>query len=113
MNSISRAESRRSKRMIVDLPLVVRGDTQDKRPFQEKTFTITVNAHNGLIVLENSVALGQKIVLMNPNTWDEREARVVYIGSSHAGLAKVGVEFTRPAPEFWSISSPPGDLSIP
>src|ERR1700747_1074997 len=87
---------RRSKRVIVDVPLVIRGDAEGKRPFREETFTLTVSAHGGLLVLENRVALGQKIVLMNPKTWDEREATIAFLGPPYAGLATVGVQFEQP-----------------
>jgi hypothetical protein len=103
---------RRSKRVIVDVPLVIRGEAEGKRPFREETFTLTVSAHGGLLVLENRVALGQKIVLMNPKTWDEREATIAFLGPPYAGLATVGVQFEQPAPEFWAIPSPPADWNI-
>jgi hypothetical protein len=109
---VSPSGSRRSKRVILDVPLVIRGETCDKRPFRENTFTITVNAHGGLLVLENPVALGQKVVLMNPKNWDEREATIAFVGPTYAGLATIGIEFARPAPEFWAISSPPPDWNL-
>lgn len=103
---------RRSKRVIVDVPLVIRGVADDEHPFREETFTLTVSAHGGLLVLENKVALGQTIVLMNPKNWDEREATVAFLGPPYAGLATVGVQFSRPAPEFWAIDSPPPDWNV-
>lgn len=111
-NSIPPSGLRRSKRLILDVPLVIRGEVEDKGLFREETFTLTVSAHGGLVVMENQVALGQKVVLMNPKTWDEREATIVFLGPPYAGLAKVGVQFARPAPEFWAISSPPPDWDL-
>jgi len=108
-NSTSLSGLRRSKRVIVDVPLVICGQTEQDRPFREETFTLTVSAHGGLVVLENRVALGQKILLMNPKTWDEREATIAFLGTPYAGLSKVGFEFASPAPDFWAISSPPPD----
>lgn len=110
-NSGAHSALRRSKRVILDVPLVIRGKREDQCPFREETFTITINAHGGLLVLENRVALGQKIVLMNPKNWDEREATIAFLGPPYAGLATVGVEFARPAPEFWALSAPPADWS--
>lgn len=110
--SVAPSALRRSKRVIVDVPLVIRGEAEDKRPFREETFTLTVSAHGGLVVLENRVALGQKILLMNPKTWDEREGTVAFLGPPYAGLATVGIQFARPAPEFWAISSPPPDWKV-
>lgn len=111
-NPVGPSGLRRSKRVIVDVPLVIRGEAEGKPPFREETFTLTISAHGGLVVLENQVALGQKVVLMNPKTWDEREATIAFLGPPYAGLATVGVQFARPAPEFWAISSPPADWSL-
>ncbi len=104
--------ARRSQRVLLDVPIVVRGESKDNRSFQEETFTITVSAHGALLVLASTVELGQKVVLMNPKNWDEREGRVAHLGRPYAGLAEVGIEFTRPAPEFWSISPAPADWSL-
>lgn len=97
---------RRSERVLLDMPVVVRGESGD-RAFQEETFTVTVSAHGALLMLETNVALGQKLMVMNPKNRDEREARVAYKGAVHAGLAQVAVEFAAPAPEFWQMDSPP------
>jgi len=98
---------RRSERVLLDLPVVVCGESPDQRPFQEETFTITVSAHGALVMMATKVALRQKLVMMNPKNWDEREGRVAYIGSPHAGLSQVAVEFTQPSPGFWPIGDPP------
>lgn len=111
-NSVAPTGFRRSQRLILDIPLVVRGGAEDHRPFREETFTLTVSAHGGLVVLEHRVALGQKIVLMNPKTWDELEATIASLGPPYAGLATVGFQFIRPAPEFWAVSSPPPDWNL-
>jgi hypothetical protein len=111
-NSVPLSGLRRSKRVILDVPLVIRGEAEDKRPFREETFTLTISAHGGLVVLENRVALGQTVVLMNPKTWDEREGTIAFLGPPYAGLATVGIQFAQPAPEFWAISSPPTDWNL-
>jgi hypothetical protein len=103
---------RRSRRVILDVPLAIRGEAEDQRPFQEETFTITVSAHGALVVLEKKVRLGQKVVLMNPKNWDEREGTITFLGLCYAGLWKVGIQFTQPSPEFWLISSPPSDWNL-
>jgi hypothetical protein len=100
------ADRRRSPRMLVDVPLVIRGESPEKKPFREETFTISVSAHGALVVLAAKVAVGQMLVLMNPQTHDEREGRVARSGSPYGGLAQVAVEFARPAPAFWPASRP-------
>lgn len=102
---------RRSERVLLDLPVVVRGES-GSRTFQEETFTVTISAHGALLMLEANVSLGQKLVVMNPKNWDEREARVAYKGPVHAGLAQVAVEFSKPSPEFWQMDSLPENWTV-
>ncbi|MGA2508998.1 MAG: PilZ domain-containing protein [Candidatus Acidiferrales bacterium] len=103
------AGQRRSERVLLDVPVVIRGEGADHRAFQEETFTITVSAHGALVMLATKVALGQKLVLMNPQNWDERDGRVAYVGADRAGLAQVAIEFAQKAAEFWPVHSPPAD----
>ncbi|SRR6266849_10993759 len=103
---------RRSERLLLDVPLFISGESEDRRTFREETFTLTVSAHGALVMLATRVVLGQRVVLMNPKNSDEREGTVAYLGPAYAGLAKVAIEFTKPAPEFWSISSPPPDWNL-
>lgn len=100
---------RRSERVLYDTQVVIRGESTNRQNFQEETFTVTVSAHGALVLLAAKVKLGQKLVVRNATSQDEREGRVAYLGPVHAGLAQVAVEFTRPAPEFWAVSSPPPD----
>jgi hypothetical protein len=100
-------ERRRSERLLLDVALVVRGESEESKPFQEKTFTISVSAHGTLLVLATKVALGQSLLLSNPQTQDKVEGRVVRFGSPYAGLAQVGIDFAQPAPEFWPVESLP------
>ncbi len=102
-------EHRRSQRLLLDVPLIVRGQSTKQQSFQEETFTIVVSPHGALVVLAAEVAVGQRLLLMNPETRDEREGHVAYLGPPYGGLNQVGIEFTRPSPEFWPISSPPND----
>lgn len=94
-------ERRRSERRVLDVPILVVDDSAGDQGFKEQTFTISVNAHGALVVLSTRVALGQRLRLRDPETQREIEARVVRFGPPFGGLARVGVEFTRPAPDFW------------
>jgi hypothetical protein len=101
--------ARRSERVLLDVPVVIRGSSSDQHPFREETYTVTVSAHGALLMLEAKVTPGQKILVMNPKNWDEREVKVAYVGPDRAGLAQVAVEFAQPAPEFWSLEAPPAN----
>jgi hypothetical protein len=100
---------RRSQRIPLDVPLVVKGRAQTGPDFREETFTLSASAHGVLLALKASLSLGQKVRLLNQRNWDELEGKVVYVGLTHAGLTRVGIEFEQPAPDFWSLSIPPAD----
>jgi PilZ domain len=102
---------RRSQRIPLDVPLVIKGRTRDLRDFREETFTLSASAHGVLLAMKTKVALGQRVQLFNRRNWDELEGQVVYIGLPHAGLIRVGIEFEQPAPDFWSLAVPPADWS--
>ena len=101
MPPAAQLERRRSPRRLLDVPLIVSGETAEKQPFREETFTISVSAHGALVLLANRVALGQTIVLIKPQTRQAQEGRVSRLGAPYGGLAQVAVEFSQPVPEFW------------
>jgi len=101
-------EQRRSKRLSLDVPLVIRGEVADRQKFQEERFTLIVNAHGALLPLGTRVSIGQ-LLLLNPTNWHECQAKVVYVEPTSDGLARVGIELNRPVPEFWQVGSPPAD----
>jgi hypothetical protein len=111
-NQVTIKGQRRSKRLLLDVPLVIRGEAEDKSAFQEETFTVIVSAHGALVVLGTKVPLGQKVLLTNPKKRRECEGTVIFLGPPYAGLATVGIEFTHPAPEFWAVDSPPPDWGL-
>ena len=100
---------RRSERLTIDVPLVIRGEATDQKKFQEERFTLVVNAHGALLPLGTKVSIGQRLLLMNPMNWHECKARVVFVEPASDGLARVGIELDRPVPQFWQVSSPPAD----
>jgi len=95
------AEHRNSKRSPLQVSLLVYGSAVDNRPFREKTDTLNANEQGCFILLEASVARGQRLCLVNLSNQDERECRVVRLGKLLLGKRQVAVEFLRPAPEFW------------
>jgi len=96
---------RRSERILLDVPVVVRGEASNNGTFREETFTVTISAHGALVMLGAGVALGQTVTVRNALNHQEQEARVAYKGTVHAGLAQVGLEFLRESPEFWPLIS--------
>jgi hypothetical protein len=110
---VAQAGQRRSARVLMDVPIVIRGESANHQTFREETFTVTVSAHGALLMLASDVVLGQKIVVINTLNRDERECRIAYRGPIHAGLSQVAVEFVQPSPEFWPVSPVPADWNKP
>src|SRR5450631_504429 len=52
------SERRRSPRFLIRVPVVVRGESVEKKSFSEETATIDVSAHGALVSLTTKVALG-------------------------------------------------------
>jgi hypothetical protein len=89
--------------------LQVSGKNQDGRTFAEKTSTLIVNAHGGLILLKEAVAIGQILTIKSVKTDEELSCTVVDINPGANQVPEVGVEFLQANPRFWHVSFPPAD----
>jgi len=103
------ANRRRSERVMLQIPVVVRATARDGKKVEEETQTSVVNAHGGLIKLQMEIQTGQPILLINAKTKMEQSCRVVRVETSVGGQSAVAFEFDRPAPQFWPIVFPPAD----
>ena len=103
---------RRSARVLLDVPVVIRGESPEERGFREETFTVTVSANGALVMLAAEVSLGQRVMLRKLTDSIEIQGRIAYVGMPHAGLTQVGIELDQPSPEFWPISQPPTDWTV-
>jgi hypothetical protein len=101
------AERRRSSRLHIRVALVICGQSPEQQYFQEETSTLSINAHGALVPLATEVTLGQRLLILNPQTWNERAGRVTRLGALAGGRTEVGIEFPEAAPEFWPESAPP------
>jgi hypothetical protein len=99
-------EKRRCKRLPLAIPVRVYGRTPEDHPFREVTVTKAVNVHGGLLPLAPRVKRGQKILLVNGYTDEEREARIVYVNGKGPGKRRVAIEFTDLRGDFWHVFTP-------
>jgi hypothetical protein len=91
---------RRSKRVHVRIPVLVRLQDSKKNSVEEKTHTIIVNSHGALILLATKVNVQQIVRVENIQTKEELLCRVACLGSSFMGKTQA-IEFIMPAPKFW------------
>jgi hypothetical protein len=108
------ADRRRSKRWEQPVPVLLYGSDSEKQPFHEETETADINDDGCSFLIATAVAKGQRLFLVNMLNDAERECRVVQTlvqttiqASSQAspsprGNALVAVEFSGPAPDFWT-----------
>jgi hypothetical protein len=99
-------ERRRCERLPLMIPVKVYGRSPRNRPFRDVTATMAVSLYGGLLDMTPRVKLGQKILVVNSITEEERECRVVYVDSKQRGRKKVAVEFANADGDFWHVYSP-------
>jgi hypothetical protein len=94
---------RRSSRVFTRIPIQAAGKNVLGQKFRAKSQTIVINAHGGLLYLNEEIELGADLVLINPATEEEQDCRVVYVGDTSERGTRVGVEFLSPSPHFWGV----------
>lgn len=99
---------RRSQRVLLNVPITVSSDAP-QGAFSEDTQTLVVNAHGALITLAAKVSPGQSLQIKVRSAPETQACRVVYLGPSVDGRTQLGIEFSKPAPNFWHITFPSGD----
>lgn len=103
MSEVLEAGARRSQRVFHKMRLQALGRSHEGRKFREICETLVVSAHGGLLNLRHEVNHGEMLVLIHPETQEEQECRIVFLGESGNRGNRVGVEFLTPAPHFWGI----------
>lgn len=105
---------RRSTRVFRKLKVQAQGRAHNGKKFRETCETLVVSAHGGLLMLKHEVDDGILLVITNPETLEEIECRIVFLGELCDQGQRVGIEFLTPAPHFWGLEfaeqvSPPND----
>ncbi len=100
---------RRSQRVLVHVPIRVRGEDLGGRAFDEVTETQAISAHGAFILLQARVSKGGQITLKHNRTAEELECRIVYLGSLRDNKVEIGLEFSSPRANFWRVHFPPED----
>jgi hypothetical protein len=108
-----RVERRRTARVTVFADLTVQGISEQNQKFKIRTRSLSVSGHGGLTVLDVPVSVGQTILLMNDNSREKAECRVVSIRPGGNGKTIVAFEFVTPPANFWKMSFPPAGAKLP
>ena len=76
---------RRSKRLKLLFPVEVIAVEEGAEAFRESAQMLSVNANGGLLALKANVREGQRLRLVNRQTTEQQECRVVNIASANDG----------------------------
>src|SRR5258707_15669785 len=94
---------RRSTRIFRKMKVQAQGRAHGGKKFRETCQTLVVSEHGGLLMLKHEVDNGELLVITNPETQEEIECRIVYLGDLCEQGQRVAVEFLTPAPHFWGL----------
>ena len=94
---------RRSARVFRKMKVQAQGRAHNGKKFKETCETLVVSEHGGLLMLKHEVDDGELLVISNPETQEELECRIVYLGDICDQGQRVAIEFLTPAPHFWGL----------
>lgn len=101
------ADRRRSPRVLLEIPVVVKWRDKKGEIRSELATTKVVNAYGALLTLKAPVWVGLELEMGNLNSRATAKARVVWVGNPTAeGSVELGIELSDPHPEFWAGEIP-------
>src|SRR5260370_2530574 len=100
---------RRSQRVLMQVPVRIRGKNAQAADFEEFTETLAINAHGALILLTARLTSGAVVHMKHNKTEEEQECHVAFLGPVRGGKAEIGLEFTAPRPTLLRVAFPPDD----
>ena len=101
-----RIERRRTPRVAVFADLTVQGYSENNEKFKLQTRSLSVSGHGGMTILDATVVVGQTLVVINENSGQKTECKIVSLRPQGDGKSIVAFEFTSPNANFWKITFP-------
>ncbi|MDQ1410961.1 MAG: hypothetical protein QOJ41_2696 [Acidobacteriaceae bacterium] len=99
-------ERRRTVRVAITIALTARWEAPSGDVFTVKTQSQSVSQGGGLCVLEEPIVVGQALQLVNENSGEAVDAKVVTVRKARDGKTYVGFEFAEPNTNFWRMHFP-------
>jgi len=101
-------EKRRSERVLIRVPIEVKGETVDGQGLQDVGYTAVVNRHGALVLLTARLNPDSQLTLTNKFTQETETFRVIWSGEKPTeGRYEAGIEALNPREDFWGIRFPP------
>jgi hypothetical protein len=99
-------ERRRTARVVLCVDLIVHGETENKEKFNAEARALSVSRHGGVMEQEAEMAIGQTPELINMNSGQTAECKVVSAKPLRDGKRKVAFEFASVEMNFWMMCFP-------
>lgn len=99
-------ERRRTARVALCVDLIVHGETESRGTFRVEARTLSVSRHGGMMALEPEVRIGQKLMLINVNSGQKAECKMVSVKPVRDGKRNVAFEFASAEINFWKMYFP-------
>jgi hypothetical protein len=107
-------DRRRSERVLLRMSITVIAEDHERKRQLCEAMTQVVNAHGGLLRIEQELHVGQPMLLENPQNNAKQACRVVRVDDTADGDFAVAFEFVTPHPKFWPVVFPPKDwIAVP
>jgi hypothetical protein len=98
---------RRSTRVLLKVPIKVKGTGADGQPFEEETVTVMVDGHGAQVILKNPPSAGSRLTITNLRSRKSCAFQVVRrVSKSLVAEAEWAVESLEPGTSFWGIHFP-------
>jgi PilZ domain len=99
-------ERRRTVRVMLAVPLRVKGQTQIGENFSIRALSHSVSLHGASLELDLDVALDEILQIENEVTKEKVEGKVVSIRRTREGKKYVAIEFISEDANFWHMGFP-------
>lgn len=106
--SATNIEKRRSKRVLLKIPITISGVDDRGLPFTAEGQTLSVNMHGAKICVNRTVRCAE-VHITNVSQQRSQQARVVYVDGEHEG--ELAIELEKPE-NVWGVYSPPLDWGL-
>jgi len=104
-------ERRRSERVLIRVPIQVRGVAPDGSELKEEAEAVVVSRFGALLRTNKPLKKGSGLTVTNTFSREAEEFRVVWVSEKQPdGRWDVGVEAVHPREDFWGIRFPPATV---
>jgi hypothetical protein len=99
---------RQGARVVMRVPVEVRGTAVDGNPLEESTHTGVVGVLGAMIWTSRMLRVGTEVELTNRFSQQTAKFRVAWVKDQQDGqLWETGVESLEPLDDFWGVRFPP------